>query len=127
MRRREFIGVLGGVAAWPLAARAQQTKLARIGALYIGIADAESFQKELREGLRELGYVERQPDPEDRRAKLIVPTALGLDEMARSDAILAAIEQRHAQAVGEEDYATFKRVFQQVAEQQRSWRERDCG
>ena len=50
----------GGVAAWPLAARAQQIKLSRIGALYIGIADAESFQKELREGLRELGYVERQ-------------------------------------------------------------------
>ena len=60
MRRREFFGVVGGAAAWPLAARAQQTKLARIGALYIGIADAESFQKELREGLRELGYVESQ-------------------------------------------------------------------
>jgi len=34
--------------------------MARIGALYIGIADAESFRKELREGLRELGYVEGQ-------------------------------------------------------------------
>jgi putative tryptophan/tyrosine transport system substrate-binding protein len=28
--------------------------------LYIGLADAESFKKELREGLRELGYVEGQ-------------------------------------------------------------------
>jgi putative ABC transport system substrate-binding protein len=34
--------------------------VARIGALYIGIADAESFTRELREGLRELGYVEGQ-------------------------------------------------------------------
>ena len=34
--------------------------MARIGALYIGLADAESFKKELREGLRELGYVEGQ-------------------------------------------------------------------
>ena len=34
--------------------------MARIGALYIGTADAESFKKELREGLRELGYVEGQ-------------------------------------------------------------------
>jgi putative tryptophan/tyrosine transport system substrate-binding protein len=57
--RREFITLLGGgAAAWPLAARAQQSKVARIGALYIGLADAESFKKELVEGLRQLGYVE---------------------------------------------------------------------
>ena len=61
MRRREFITLLGGAAAtWPLAARGQQSRIARIGALYIGLADAESFKKELREGLRELGYVEGQ-------------------------------------------------------------------
>jgi putative ABC transport system substrate-binding protein len=60
MRRREFITVLGGAAAaWPLAAGAQ-SKVARIGTLYIGLADAESFKKELREGFRELGYVEGQ-------------------------------------------------------------------
>ena len=61
MRRREFIAMLGGAAAaWPLAARGQQSKMARIGALYIGIADAESFKTNLREGMRELGYVEGQ-------------------------------------------------------------------
>jgi putative tryptophan/tyrosine transport system substrate-binding protein len=38
----------------------QQSKVARIGALYIGLADSESFKKELQEGLRELGYVEGQ-------------------------------------------------------------------
>jgi ABC-type uncharacterized transport system substrate-binding protein len=59
MKRREFITLLGGAAvAWPLAAGAQQSKVARIGALYIGLADAESFKKELVEGLRQLGYVE---------------------------------------------------------------------
>src|SRR5437588_9616300 len=57
MRRREFI-TLVSAAAWPLTARAQSGKLARIGALYIGLADADSFKKELREGLRELAYVE---------------------------------------------------------------------
>jgi putative tryptophan/tyrosine transport system substrate-binding protein len=61
LRRREFITLLGGtVVAWPLAARAQPSKLARIGVLYIGLADGESFRKEIREGLRELGYVEGQ-------------------------------------------------------------------
>jgi putative tryptophan/tyrosine transport system substrate-binding protein len=34
--------------------------VARIGTLYIGLADSESFKKELQEGLRELGYVEGQ-------------------------------------------------------------------
>src|SRR5215468_4449144 len=60
MKRREFITLLGGAASWPLAARAQPSKVARIGVLYIGLADAESFKKELRDGLRELGYVEGQ-------------------------------------------------------------------
>ena len=61
MRRREFITLLGGAAAgWPLAGRGQQLKVAQIGALYIGLADGEVFKKELREGLRELGYVEGQ-------------------------------------------------------------------
>jgi putative ABC transport system substrate-binding protein len=59
--RREVITLLDGAAgAWPLAARAQQAKVARIGALYIGIADEASFKTELREGLRELGFVEGQ-------------------------------------------------------------------
>src|SRR3982074_1614009 len=60
MRRREFITLLGSAATWPVAARAQPSKVARIGALYIGLADAESFKKELREGLRDLGYMEGQ-------------------------------------------------------------------
>jgi len=59
MTRREFMSLLGSAAVvWPLAARAQQSKVARIGALYIGLADEESFKKELREGLNQLGYVE---------------------------------------------------------------------
>jgi len=58
--RRELMTLLCGAFAWPLATRAQQNKVARIGALYIGLADSESFRNELREGLRGLGYVERQ-------------------------------------------------------------------
>ena len=60
-KRREFISLVGGAAAaWPLAARAQQRRLARIGALVLTIADAESLGRALREGLHELGYTEGQ-------------------------------------------------------------------
>jgi putative tryptophan/tyrosine transport system substrate-binding protein len=54
MRRREFIAALGGAAFWPVVARAQQPKVARIGALYIGIADEESFKLGLRQGQGEM-------------------------------------------------------------------------
>jgi ABC-type uncharacterized transport system substrate-binding protein len=60
VRRRAFITLLGGAAAWPLAARAQQTKVYRIGALVVGNADVHSLRTELREALRKSGYVEGQ-------------------------------------------------------------------
>ena len=58
MRRREFITLLGGAAASPLSARAQQTRMRRVGALILGNADAEAFRREMREGLSKAGYVE---------------------------------------------------------------------
>ncbi len=61
VRRREFITLIGGAAAvWPLAARAQQMKVYRIGALVVGNADVDSLRTELREALRKSGYVEGQ-------------------------------------------------------------------
>src|SRR5215469_14649748 len=60
MRRREFITLLGGGAAWPLGAHAQQSaKVARIGYLDLGPASARASRVEaLRAGLRDLGWVE---------------------------------------------------------------------
>jgi len=60
LKRRAFIMLLGGAAAWPLAARAQQRRLPRVGALVLTGTDARALGNELREGLRELGYVEGQ-------------------------------------------------------------------
>jgi putative ABC transport system substrate-binding protein len=54
VRRREFITLLGGAAAWPLAARAQ-TKRARI--VWFTVA-AHPYIDGFRQGLRELGWIE---------------------------------------------------------------------
>jgi DNA-binding MarR family transcriptional regulator len=64
--------------------------------------------------LEGLGYVERRPDPEDRRAKLIFPTERGLDQVRLGDEIIADIEARHAQEVGARTYAEFRDVLRGV-------------
>jgi putative ABC transport system substrate-binding protein len=58
MRRREVLGVIGGTLAWPLAARAQQTRIVTIGVLALASPDPELLINALREGLRDAGYVE---------------------------------------------------------------------
>lgn len=69
--------------------------------------------------LEGLGYVERKPDPADRRAKLVCPTERGLAQMHTADRVMAAMQARHARRLGRETYAEFKRVFADVTEHQR--------
>ena len=64
MRRRDFVTLLGGAAAsailWPLAARAQPTRMPTIGILVAGDPDPGLFLKVFRDSLRDLGYSEGQ-------------------------------------------------------------------
>jgi putative tryptophan/tyrosine transport system substrate-binding protein len=60
MQRREFIGLLGGTATWPLMARAQQVpRVPIIGFLHPGFPElTKPVFEAMREGLRNFGYVE---------------------------------------------------------------------
>jgi putative ABC transport system substrate-binding protein len=60
MRRREIIALLGGVvAAWPVAVRAQQAQMPRIGLLH-GSLPSQFVDVAFRQGLRDAGFIEGQ-------------------------------------------------------------------
>src|SRR5215472_17695648 len=59
MRRREFIAVISGAAAWPFAARAQQSAMPVVGILQPGSPEVYvHFMEAFRRGLGEGGYVD---------------------------------------------------------------------
>jgi putative tryptophan/tyrosine transport system substrate-binding protein len=55
MKRREFVGILGSVALWPLVAHAQADRVRRIGLM--GSTQAQPIER-FRRKLRDLGYIE---------------------------------------------------------------------
>jgi DNA-binding MarR family transcriptional regulator len=61
--------------------------------------------QELVDDLERRGIVERQPDPSDRRAKLIVLTDKGLAALAPAGSIIEGLELEYANRIGEERFA----------------------
>jgi putative ABC transport system substrate-binding protein len=74
MRRRTFITLIGGAAAWPLAARAQQPKVATVGILVAGNSP-EAFLQGFRAALAATGLIEGQ------NVQLEVRSAEGGDDL----------------------------------------------
>jgi DNA-binding MarR family transcriptional regulator len=88
---------------------ARATELGRL------LGQPKQYVSRIIDELETLGYVERRPDPDDRRGKRVVPTARGRDEQRQADRILAEIERRHAARIGAERYAEFKRLLRALA------------
>ena len=107
MRRREFIAIACGVAAWPLVARTQQKQVPKIGILLVG--NREPFSSAFREGLRELGYIEQQNlllevRSSEGRPKLLAELAselvqLGVDVIVASETPAVQAAKRASSAI----------------------------
>jgi putative ABC transport system substrate-binding protein len=89
MRRRQFISLLGGAAAWPLAARAQQPGgMRRIGVLIPAPADDQEYQARVAaflQGLQQLGW------NEGRNARIDTRWAPGDADLVRNAGEQAAL------------------------------------
>src|SRR5262249_15130165 len=95
MRRREFVGLLGGAAAWPLAARAQQRAMPVIGYLHGRSREPDApMLAGFRKGLAETGYFEGRNVEIDFRfangEQNLVP-ALAADLMRRKLAVIVTV------------------------------------
>ncbi len=70
---------------------------------------------ELVDELERLGYVERRPEPGDRRAKLVVPTAAALDVTRLVHAFNRRLEARYRRQLGADAYDSFRRSLETIA------------
>src|SRR5439155_26434770 len=103
MKRRQFIAMIGGAAAWPMAARGQQRAMPLIGYLSTGWASdgIPKFAAGFQQGLKETGLVEGRdyaieyhlPGGQNDRLQTIVA-----DVVARRVTVILAVSDSYALA-----------------------------
>lgn len=86
----------------------------RLSVLARGANMTPQAMGELVDELEGLGYVERRPDPTDRRAKLIVLTSRGHECIAAGIATIQGIEERIDEALGAEGHAELRRLLTEL-------------
>jgi putative tryptophan/tyrosine transport system substrate-binding protein len=92
MRRREFVGLVGGIAAWPLALRAQQPRVPVVGFLRGGTsAGAATMLAAFRKGLSETGFAEGH--------NLTIEFRWGLDDRDRQAEAAADMVRRKVDVI----------------------------
>jgi putative tryptophan/tyrosine transport system substrate-binding protein len=103
MRRREFIGLLGGVAAWPLTVRAQQPAMPVVGLISVRSPDdSAKLIATFQDGLKEFGFIEGQNLRLEHRwadRQYDRLPSLALDLVDQRAAVLVAIANPSALAV----------------------------
>ena len=70
---------------------------------------------EIVDELEELGYVERRPDPSDRRAKLVTLTALGRTCVAAGEQTIRGLESEIDAVIGADAHADLRRMLERLA------------
>ncbi|MEU4395842.1 MarR family winged helix-turn-helix transcriptional regulator [Kribbella sp. NPDC023855] len=86
----------------------------RLSTLARGANMTPQAMGELVDELEELGYVERRPDPTDRRAKLIMLTPRGHECIAAGIATIKGIERRIDQVLGADGHAELRRLLTEL-------------